>query len=149
MDIRGKYYANYLRRVINRYPINRSNLETGMIIEIKYNSSKKPAKNYLGLLLHKGIDENDTVKLHFLTLEYMQPRYFKDFVKEVGIESSKYFKITKNKNIRKLLMEENNSKDFYNLKIKNGIDDIFKNAYRVFDVNKIITINTIDFKFEV
>ena len=149
MAIRGTFFSHYSRRVKKRYTLNRNNLESGMMVEVLYKPKDKPIKNYIGILLHKGFDSNGSTKLHFLTIEDMQPRHFEGFVEQVGLEYSTYFKNVRKLKLSKLLTEEAKSQKFYITEIQDELDGMFKNAYRTFFTTNIVSTRVLDYKFEV
>ena len=149
MAVRGTFFAHYSRRVKKRYNVNRNNLESGMMVELYYKPKDKPIKQYIGILLHKGFDSHGSTKLHFLTVEDMQPRHFDGFVDQVGLEESTYFKNVKKLKLSKLLTEEKEAQKFYIQEIRDELDGMFKNAYRTFLVSNITSTRVLDYKFEV
>ena len=153
MAVRGTYYGRYLKRIINTYPLARTFLESGMLVEIKYKppkDKKKPMKTYVGILLHKGSIARSTgvSKLHFITIEDMQPRHFDLFVDDVGLEPSRYFEKVRKLKLEKLLTEQKTAEKFYISKIRDELDGIFKNSYRTFLLMGISSIKVIDFDFK-
>jgi len=149
MTIRGSFFSHYSRRVNKRYNLNRNNLESGMIVELLYKPKDKPVKNYIGILLHKGFDSHGSTKLHFLTIEDMQPRHFEEFVKQVGLEYSTYFKNVRKLKLAKLLTEEKKAQKFYLMEIRGEMGGMFKNAYRTFLTTNITSTRVLDYNFDV
>ena len=149
MAIRGTFFSHYSRRVNKRYTLTRNNLESGMMIEVLYKPKDKPVKNYIGILLHKGFDSHGSTKLHFLTVEDMQPRHFDGFVEQVGLEYSTYFKNVRKLKLSKLLTEEKGAQKFYIMEIRDELDGMFKNAYRTFLTTNITLTKVLDYKFDV
>ena len=149
MAIRGTFFSHYSRRGNKRYTLTRNNLESGMMIEVLYKPKDKPVKNYIGILLHKGFDSHGSTKLHFLTVEDMQPRHFDGFVEQVGLEYSTYFKNVRKLTLSKLLTEEKGAQKFYIMEIRDELDGMFKNAYRTFLTTNITSTRVLDYKFDV
>lgn len=146
MALRGTFFSHYSRHVEKRYNVNRNNLESGMMVELFYKPKNKPIKNYIGILLHTGFESHGSTKLHFLTVEDVQPRHFNDFVKNVGLEDSTYFKDVRKLKIEKLFIEE--EQKFYITEIRNELDGMFKNSYRTFLTSNITSTRVLKYKFE-
>jgi len=149
MSDKGKYYTWYSRRINKKYALARTNLESGMLLEINYKPEDDQARNYICLLLHKGHGGRllKDKKVHLLAIENMMSTHFEDLVSEVGLEFSTYFKNVRKLRIEKLLMEQADSERFYISELKSDINDKFKNTYRTFNINRITLIKVLDFKF--
>lgn len=149
--MKGKHYNWYKRKILKRYPLGRTFLESGLVLEIRYvPQSTGKVKDYICILLHKGVPGPlvETKKLHLLTLEHFEPRYFKDLVKDVGLEYSQYFAKVRKFALEKFLMEQKDAKRFYTIKIKPKLNTIFENTYRQFNIGGIQLIRVIDFDFD-
>lgn len=146
---KGQWYNHYLSRINKKYFCLRTMTESGTICEIRYKSASSGiTRNYFCLMLNNGWGPHPRKKTHLLSLEYLPPKLFDEFVEQVGLEFSSLFKKVRKLKIEKLLMERKDAGRFYIKEIKPDIDTMFKNTYRTFSIENIQRINVLDFKFK-
>lgn len=148
---RGPHFNWYKSKIKQRYPLARTFMESGMLVEVMYVPEYSGSTNtYIALLLHKGSGIyrlTSKMKMHLLSLENLQPRIFNQLVGHVGLEFSTYFKNVRKLSLEKLLMEQRSAKRFYIKELKPHITTKFDDTYRTFNIGNVKRIKIIDFDF--
>jgi hypothetical protein len=138
----------YKARIVNKYNIPRSFLESGTILEMVYKpNTERYSKHYFIIVLHPGYGPFPDKLLHAITLENFQSVYFKQFVDQIGLEPSQHMKNIRKIALEKLIMDKKDARKFYLNEIKTRVNK-FEDCYRTFLVNNIQRIQIIDFKFD-
>ena len=138
----------YKSRIIKKYNIPRSFLESGSLLEmISRPEGERYSKHYFIIVLHPGYGPFPKKLMHAITLENFQPTHFKQFVDNVGLEPSQHMKDVRKLSVEKLIMDKQHAQRFYLHEIKNRINK-FDECYRTFTVMNISHIRILDFKFD-
>jgi hypothetical protein len=142
------YTSHYKTRILGKYTIPRTFLESGLLCELYYKPlDSRTFKYYYVVILHPGFGPFPHKLMHALTLEHMNPMYFDRFVDDVGLEYSIHMKTIRKVAIEKLIMDKKDSKKFYLTELKRRLNTSFDNTYRTFNTMNIKMIRALDYKF--
>ena len=143
----GPYYTWYSSRSRVSYPIQPTQIESGMLLDVFYASKNKPeekskisvARKYIILVLHpRWISENGKdYFLHALTLEYIKGPDFYKFTEDIGLSYAENFKKIKKLRVPKFDMRKEEAKKFYLTEVKIRM------------LNKRQSLSTLDFSLNI
>jgi hypothetical protein len=133
------YYNVHLRKTTDPTPIQKTKLERGMVVKIKYKKGTE-VKPYLVFVLQPKWPNTMEGKLHGLSLDVVSPLKLKEISKmydEIMAESTRVRKL----DLAKIQINEA-SQVFYTSEIKT--EKQLKSAYRTFnllDIQSIYAVN--------
>jgi len=134
------FYNIHLRKTTDPTVIQKTKLERGMVVKLKYKKVSGTV-NYIILVLQPQWPNTSDGKLHALSLNVISPGK--------ALELGEYYKevISESKLVRKLelakLKIDASSKLFYTTEIQN--DKKFKAGYRTFDLKNIKSITAVNY----
>ena len=134
------FYNIHLRKTSDPTVIQKTKLERGLVVKLKYKKASGIA-NYIILVLQPKWPNTSDGKLHALSLNMISPGK--------ALELGEYYKevISESKKVRRLdlakLKLDTSSKLFYTTEIQN--DKKFKAGYRTFDLKNIKSITAVNY----
>lgn len=134
------FYNTHLRKTTDPIVIQKTKLERGMVVKLKYKKDSGMV-NYIILVLQPKWPNTNDGKLHALSLNVIPPGK--------ALELGEYYKevISESKKVRRLdltkLKLDTSSKLFYTTEIQN--DKKFKAGYRTFDLKNIKSITAVNY----
>ena len=134
------YYNVHLRKTTDPTPIQKTKLERGMVVKIKYKKGTE-VKPYLVFVLQPKWPNTMEGKLHGLSLDAVSPLKLKEISKmydEIMAESTRVRKL----DLAKIQINEA-SKVFYTSEIKT--EKQLKAAYRTFNLLDIKSIQAVNY----
>jgi hypothetical protein len=137
--IKGKYYNQYIRCIKRRFNIPKGNLESGMLVELRYYTRNKttkkpnPVRKYLVLILHPNYKKY----IHCLRLDNVKPLFFKRLYEKTGIVTCDYNSKCERLNVKQLLLEQKDAKKFYIKELRPKMKLQFGKSYRTFKYSQL------------
>tara|TARA_B100000767_G_scaffold184869_1_gene172455 strand:+ start:582 stop:1109 length:528 start_codon:yes stop_codon:yes gene_type:complete len=136
------FYNTHLRKTSDPTTINKSKMERGMVLKLKYQpKSTGKSKLYLILVLQPKWPNANDGKLHGLSLDNIPPQKFLEFAKVYNEVISKGSKVRR-LDLAKIQITEA-SKVFYTSEIKTSKP--LKSSYRTFNLLDIQSIQSVNY----
>ena len=134
------YYNTHLRKTSDPTLINKTKLERGMVVKMKYKKDNE-TKLYIVFVLQPRWPNTDDGKLHGLSFSAIPPNKVKQ-ISETYDEVMSSSKKVKRLDVAKIQINET-SKVFYTSEIKN--QKLLRAGYRTFDLKKIQSIHAVNY----
>jgi hypothetical protein len=134
------YYNTHLRKTSDPTLINKTKLERGMVVKMKYKKDKE-TKLYIVFVLQPRWPNKVDGKLHGLSFSVISPNKVKE-ISEIYDEVMSSSKKVKRLDVAKIQINEA-SKVFYTSEIKT--EKQLKAGYRTFDLKKIQSIHAVNY----
>ena len=137
--LKSKYTNLYLQKVKRRFNIPKGKIESGMILEVRYNAmgkdgKLKPTKKYLVLVLHP----NFMKYMHCLRIDKVKPYYTRLLAEKTGLVPCTYNATCTRLHMQQLLLEKKKSRKFYNEELKKNMSRKYGFSYRIFRHDRFV-----------